>query len=816
MNSLLNKFVFTTKSPLDVIVFNFQRKLSHIQSTLRLIKPLSLKLPVKLCIYIIISLSYTSANSQETLSSSTPHTETQHLSAQEILKQAKSFRYSDKKKSETLAIQALDIASIDYNERTAAQSHSLLGKLTRDSKRIEESIQHFRQAALIYKKLNDKRNQIVSSVDYVNVLFLLKRYGEAEKTINELLPVAREFGHVLPLALTLTAKGDTFYRRKQYKQAISEYKHALKYLLGNDLKAQQQLAETYKRIAQSYKRLENREKTSYFYKKTLNVYTALDDKRLMARTLNTLAEAERYLGNYVIALEYSKRGLELHHQVNDPVGYAKALMGAGIIYRYIGRYEKSLESIHKAYTYYQKVHNVIGIAKASHQMGLIYTRLEQFELAKSFYQITIDLPKDKVEPKTLASSLREMAVIYINVNDYKSAKELAFRAYNIYKNENDKTKQSLLARVIGNAYYGQSDNARAETFYRESLSLATEVGSKLYQIKAQIPLADILIEKDINEALTLLKKSVVLSDEIKDKVQQLYAYRILHKAEASQKNFKEALSYAEKEMNLFKIIQKEKDDNELILAKANLYSHKMEMELDTLKEKLKHEQLELVKMNNEKEIAEQASKISQLELTKNKYANIALTSLLFLCCLIALFIYKRFVDSRKRNKELDYLATRDPLTNCYNRRVLLDLLNRDLSELELIGEYCIIMADIDHFKAVNDTHGHNVGDEVIHGVANILQSGVRQNDIVARFGGEEFCLVLPGAAKEQALRIAESLREKIANSHFNLVTVTCSFGVTSMQFNAKTATGLINQADLALYKSKRNGRNQVTLWDKTL
>lgn len=109
-----------------------------------------------------------------------------------------------------------------------------------------------------------------------------------------------------------------------------------------------------------------------------------------------------------------------------------------------------------------------------------------------------------------------------------------------------------------------------------------------------------------------------------------------------------------------------------------------------------------------------------------------------------------------------------------------------------------------------------IGDTIICGVANILQGCIRQNDIIARFGGEEFCIILSGAYKEQAMRIAETMRKKVESSHFDGIKVTCSFGVTSIQFDAKTPIELIGQADLALYKSKNSGRNQTTLWNETL
>jgi diguanylate cyclase (GGDEF)-like protein len=123
------------------------------------------------------------------------------------------------------------------------------------------------------------------------------------------------------------------------------------------------------------------------------------------------------------------------------------------------------------------------------------------------------------------------------------------------------------------------------------------------------------------------------------------------------------------------------------------------------------------------------------------------------------------------------------------------------------------MADIDFFKKVNDSYGHAQGDEVIKMAARSLRTVVRDMDVVARFGGEEFCIILPGAPLEQARTIAERCREHIAARDTNGVKVTGSFGVTSIRMGAKTAEELIQQADEALYYSKQNGRNRVSCWE---
>ena len=170
-----------------------------------------------------------------------------------------------------------------------------------------------------------------------------------------------------------------------------------------------------------------------------------------------------------------------------------------------------------------------------------------------------------------------------------------------------------------------------------------------------------------------------------------------------------------------------------------------------------------------------------------------------------------------QNKELTFLATRDPLTNCFNRRALYEFLEgKSAGSLKPNTDYACIMADIDNFKSVNDTHGHGVGDEVIKTMASTIKEVVREKDIVARIGGEEFCIILPNTSLEVARGIAERCREKIWSKTTSDVRVTASFGVTSIALGAKDSAAIMHQADEALYASKENGRNRVTSWSREI
>jgi diguanylate cyclase (GGDEF)-like protein/PAS domain S-box-containing protein len=168
-----------------------------------------------------------------------------------------------------------------------------------------------------------------------------------------------------------------------------------------------------------------------------------------------------------------------------------------------------------------------------------------------------------------------------------------------------------------------------------------------------------------------------------------------------------------------------------------------------------------------------------------------------------------------QNKELKFLATRDALTNCYNRRALFEFLNTYFAKAKEEGtQLSCIMADIDHFKRVNDTYGHTMGDKIIKMMADTFMQTVRDNDVVGRYGGEEFCIVLPGTPLDKAYEVAERCRKQMVNQDCDQVQVTASFGVTTIELGAEDPIALVNQADQALYISKESGRNRVTKWER--
>ena len=180
-------------------------------------------------------------------------------------------------------------------------------------------------------------------------------------------------------------------------------------------------------------------------------------------------------------------------------------------------------------------------------------------------------------------------------------------------------------------------------------------------------------------------------------------------------------------------------------------------------------------------------------------------------------------EVNKQNTELKRLATRDPMTNCLNRRAFFERMEKAfaLAESEKKPLGCV-MVDIDHFKKINDEHGHGVGDKVLKMVAKLLDSKFGNKTSICRYGGEEFCVMMPGIGLEKAIEIAQEVRatiESYATMGIETMTpmmVTASLGVSAFEQGATSPAVLVDQADKALYQAKDQGRNRVEQWSQAL
>ena len=190
-----------------------------------------------------------------------------------------------------------------------------------------------------------------------------------------------------------------------------------------------------------------------------------------------------------------------------------------------------------------------------------------------------------------------------------------------------------------------------------------------------------------------------------------------------------------------------------------------------------------------------------------------------------LSLQRENLDLTVKNRLLSEVSSRDSLTGLYNRWFVMEKIDSELNRSLRHGSpMSLLMLDVDHFKRINDTWGHAAGDQVLQGIGKLLRDCCRVYDVPGRYGGEEFCIVLPETKIGNTSVVAERIRRRLEDTELQCgdtsIAVTASIGIAGMDTpddgDSLSPAGLIERADRALYSAKNRGRNRVELWDSAL
>lgn len=256
--------------------------------------------------------------------------------------------------------------------------------------------------------------------------------------------------------------------------------------------------------------------------------------------------------------------------------------------------------------------------------------------------------------------------------------------------------------------------------------------------------------------------------------------------------------------------------SDILLLESNLY--KESSDIDKYYSSIE-EYIELYKAITKLKIEKDRDQISKQILIRNSFM---LGFLIFFNIAFVFFARYRLkiadhIKLEKVNQQLEEISRKDPLTAISNRRDIMEKINYEFIRFERNQKaFSIIMGDIDHFKSINDKYGHDCGDHILKLFAKIIVSVVRKQDIVGRWGGEEFILLLPETNLEGGKIAAEKVRRRIDQNEFiyrnKKIHVSITLGVSEIS-NNKDIDSCIKEADTALYKGKHNGRNRVEVFN---
>jgi diguanylate cyclase (GGDEF)-like protein len=461
----------------------------------------------------------------------------------------------------------------------------------------------------------------------------------------------------------------------------------------------------------------------------------------------------------------------IYDALSNEKGAAVELLFIGIAQAYVGLYADALKNMFEAEAVFEATSSPEMMNKGLNAIGYTYVLMNEFEKALEPLQRSAEIARGLTPQIDLANTLDSLSAAHLGLGNLDEALKSSLESIEVCRAEKALIKEAEYLLGLGSIYCQQGDLERAVRCFADSLALARKYGYRFAEAGALRRMGQLeYLKKDFAKAISLLEDSLSISTEIGASHKTYECLSELSTVCKDAGDFETALNYFER----------------YHAAKEAIFSEQAEFRVKSLEVTYK---------------LKEATREKELYYLKN-------TAL------------QREVEERMKAQALaEHLAITDPLTGLFNRRQLLELAER---EVTLANRYqrtlSLIIFDLDHFKKVNDTFGHGAGDRVLVAISRFVQSTVRKCDIIGRYGGEEFALLLPETSELKARTMFERIRGAIEEMKIELddgmTSVTISAGIAEVDNRSRrdTLEQLLERADKALYTAKAAGRNQIKVY----
>ena len=499
----------------------------------------------------------------------------------------------------------------------------------------------------------------------------------------------------------------------------------------------------------------------------------------LAASLRSLAALNNDAGNYDLALSQSLQALEilesLPNEKNEISGLKiSALAAASWAYRSVGDYVVATECAMKALNLTQAMGDRQYEAGILNLLSVIYAEVNNLNAALETGLKVVQCQHEIGNALGESLALNNLAMTYLELGDGKQALETGQESLRLARaNGLDAVALTALS-TIGEIYLGVKDYARAEEYLSNALTLAREQTSGSNELQCLLNLGKVhQYRQNDAEALSVLQSALALSRTSNDRRGEFQCHQLLSEVYEKLGKFEASLRHY-------------KQFHEL---KETVFNENTAKRLAGLQ------------VVHQVETAKRDAEINYLKTIE----------------------LKREIEERKSAQAiLEKLASIDALTGVLNRREFFIQGEREVEQALQKGQsLTVILFDLDHFKQINDTHGHAIGDQFLIHTTKTMRESLRQGEIIGRYGGDEFVILLPGSNRIQGQQIAERLWEKLASQPVATqkgdLFVTLSLGIAELsQESDSTLQTLLAHADQALYKAKRAGRNQMAIYSAAL
>jgi diguanylate cyclase (GGDEF)-like protein len=505
----------------------------------------------------------------------------------------------------------------------------------------------------------------------------------------------------------------------------------------------------------------------------------IGNQRIEAECLYHLGGERTAADDYTAALDYLSQAETLYGVLGDQAGQSGALNGIGGIYSILGDVSQAVHFHLQTFRLREKMGDKNGVACSLNNLGNVYGRAEDFGNSVHYHEQCLAASRENGQPRLEAMCLSNLSIGYSSLGRYSEAVEAGKSALRLAQGQGSFDKQCYAVLSIGRAFDKEEKYAEAVAWYSEAIALARQSSSRRNECEAQNALGGALIAAGrISEA-----------------------YGVLTQAEAAASALGLTQFRADALAGLSKACEQQGETAAALAHYKLLYSLEKTLSSDAADKRAKTLMIQM-----EVEKAQKEAQFHQLKNVELAALNAALQAQ-------AELLEAQGEELRAQADELQRQAAEDGLTGLANRRQLENQLARHFSEARHTRcPLSVAMADVDHFKQINDRFGHQIGDEVLMSIGLLLRHACRSEDLAARYGGEEFVLVLPQTDLSGAAHLCERVRRIVEEHPWQTIhpslSVTLSMGVSENQ-NAPSYERLLGLADAQLYEAKHAGRNRV-------
>lgn len=500
------------------------------------------------------------------------------------------------------------------------------------------------------------------------------------------------------------------------------------------------------------------------------IFDELGDTVGKASTLNWTGNVHWRHADYPAALRALTQALGLQRTAGDRAGESDTLGFFGNAYYSLSDYPRALEFYRASLAITEEQGDELGISTALNNIGNIHGQLGQFAAALEHHTRSLSL-KHKIGDRVGESiALMNVGSSYDELCDYSRALEFYDAALKHSLVTGDLLTQAGALRCLGGVHRKIGQLSAALEFYREAVDVARTAGNAYHEAETRIGLGRTLVESGAATGLDEIRAALVLA-------RQIESPNIIYEAHLALSGAYEAAGDPAAALEHYRAYHRVEDEVIGAETERRIQALLVQAEIDR-----SQREAELLRARNDALTAANDEKARLLDVLSAQAA------------------------------ELERLTREDGLTGVFNRRHLDGELALEWERARRFGrELSAVMVDVDHFKAVNDGWSHAIGDAVLREVACILREGTRAVDVVGRYGGEEFPLLLVETPPEDAAGLCEKLRATIEAHAWPSapgLRVTASFGVAG-NAHADSPGALVAAADTRLYAAKHAGRNRV-------